>query len=128
MRELNTKPGVFLTTYTQDEIDFILEGYVDSLESDGAKLFLNDLRSFSEESDYLIDEKEAIELVGLEKKKSKTIKSDLYTNYKGNPLGMSVSEATLYFTSALMSLRSAFEVAAPSFDFEKDSFHINIIK
>jgi len=50
----------------------------------------------------------------------------MYTNYRGNPLGIQISEARLCFTSPILSLKSAFEIGAPDFNFEKDFFHIRL--
>ena len=71
MKELNTKTGVFLTTYTQLEIDEEINCYMDSNDSDGCKIFMTELRSFNPESPYYITEEEAIEYTGLEMKASK---------------------------------------------------------
>ncbi|MEK6828825.1 MAG: hypothetical protein AABY15_01775 [Nanoarchaeota archaeon] len=128
MKELNTKPGVFLTTYTQGEIDAEIEEGILDKESDGCKIFLDKLRSFNPVSALYISEREAIELTGLEMKKSKKNPQNLYTNYKGVPFNLPIDGVTLYFTDPILSLRSAFEAAAPEFDFSKDFFHINVIK
>lgn len=129
MKELNTKIGVFLTTYTQYEVDAELDVYTDAKESDAATIFLNGLKSFNPESEFYITKEEAIELTGLEMKASKTNPQDLYSNYKGNPLGLpKMNGVELCYTDPIASLRSAFEIAAPEFDFEKDLFHPRIVK
>jgi len=128
MRELNTKIGVFLTTYTQLEIDEEISSYMDSNDSDGCKIFMKELKSFNPKSSYYITKEEAIEITGLEREVNKKHSKALYTNYKGNPFGFSISDVNLYFEDPVLSLKSAFESAAPEFDFEKDLFHIKIVK
>ena len=128
MKELNTKIGVFLTTYIQEEIDEEVNHCMDINDSDGCKLFLSEIRSFNPESPNFITKKEAKQLTGLEMKANKKHPQALYTNYKGNPLGFSISDVNLYFTDPVLSLKSAFEIGAPGFDFEKDFFHIRIVK
>jgi hypothetical protein len=128
MKELNTKVGVFLTTYTQREIDSEIEEYMIDNDSDACKLFMSNLRSFNPESPQYITEKEAKKLTGLEKKKGRKNKHNLYTNYKGTPFGITINEATLYYKDPINSLKSAFKAAAPEFDFDNDFFHIKIIK
>jgi hypothetical protein len=128
MKELNTKIGVFLTTYTQLEIEDEINSYMDSNDSDSCKIFMTELKSFNPDSPYYITEEEAIEYTGLEMKASKLQPYELYTNYKGNPLGLSIGNVSLYYKDPIMSLKSAFEAAAPDFDFENDSFHVKIVK
>lgn len=128
MKELNTKIGVFLTTYTQLEIDEEINSYMDSNDSDGCKIFMTELKSFNPDSPYYITEEEAIEYTGLEMKASKLQPKALYTNYKGNPIGSSFSNVQLFFDDPILSLKSAFEAAAPDFDFDNDSFHVRIVK
>ena len=89
---------------------------------------MDEIRSFNIESEHCITEKEAIELTGWEISHIKGNTKPLYTNYKGTPFGQPINGAKLYYTNALSSLKSAFEIAAPDFDFEKDFFHIRIIK
>jgi hypothetical protein len=121
MKELNTKIGVFLTTYTQQEID-------ENIDLENYAVFMDDIKSFNPKSRYSINKKQAIKLIGIEVKKSKSNPHNLYTNYKGNPFGLPVEEAKLYYTDPLSSLKSAFEITAPNFDFDKDFFHIRIVK
>ena len=129
MKTLNTKIGVVLTTYTQQEVDAELEIYTDTNESDAATIFLNEIKSFNSESSYYITEEEAIELTGLEMKVSDENPEPLYTNYKGNPLGLpKMNGVELYYTDPVLSLKSAFEIAATDFDFEDDYFHSLIEK
>lgn len=127
MKELNTKIGVFLTTYTKQEIDNRIEISLEENNSDDFILFMDKIRSFNPDSPHYITEKEAIELIGLEKKKGKNTPNDLYTNYKGSPLGIGVTGVQLFFTDPIKSLKSAFEMAAPKFDFKKDFFHIRLV-
>ena len=127
MKEICTKIGVFLTPYTKQEIDDKIEVSLEEGDSDGFIMFMDKIRSFNPDSLHYISEKEAIELVGLEKKKGKNTKENLYTNYKGNPLGLGITGAKLFFADPIKSLKSSFEVAAPKFDFEKDFFHIRIV-
>lgn len=129
MIELNTKPGVFLTTYTQQEIDAEIEESIEIKDSDGCKLFMDNLRSFNPNSNLYLSEKEAIELTGLEIKKNKKNSKNLYTNYKGAPVKYPLENGiTLYFSDPIISLKSAFEAFAPEFDFNKDFFHINLVR
>jgi len=128
MKELNIKIGVFLTTYNQVEIDYEIEQYMERNDSSGCIVFMDALRSFNPESTYYITEKEAIKLTGLEQKKSKKNPDNMYTNYKGNPFGLQINETKLYFTDPILSLKSAFEIGAPDFDFKKDFFHIRLVK
>lgn len=128
MKELNTKIGVFLTTYTQDEIDERIKQLMDDDNSIDCNLFMDNLRSFNPKSSYYITEKESKKLVGIEKRKSKTNPQDMYTNYKGAPFGIVINEAKLYFSDPLLSLRSVFECPGIVFNFEKDFFHIRIVK
>jgi len=127
MRQINTKIGVFLTVYTKKDIDNKIEVSLEENDSDSCIMFMDEIRSFNPESPHYITEEEAIELVGLEIKSGKNIPNDLYTNYKGNPLGLGVTGAQLFFTDPILSLKSAFETAAPRFDFQKDFFHIRLI-
>jgi len=128
MKELNTKIGVFLTTYTQKELDKKIWSYIEYDDKDGCAVFMDAIKSFNSESEFYISEEEAIEFTGLEIKSGETHSQDLYTNYKGNPLGLPVNEAQLFFTNPVTSLKSAFEIAAPTFDFNKDFFHVKIAK
>jgi hypothetical protein len=128
MKELNTKVGVFLTTYTQIEIDEKIEISLDEKDSDGCVLFMDEIRSFNTGSTHCLTEEEAIELTGWEISHVKGEDRAMYTNYKGTPLGLPLNGASLYYTDPIASLKSAFEIAAPDFDFEKDFFHVNIIK
>lgn len=128
MKELNTKIGVFLTTYTQDEIDDRIKQLMDDDNSVDCNLFMDNLRSFNPKSSYYITEKESKKLVGIEKRKSKINPQDMYTNYKGAPFGIVINEAKLYFSDPLLSLRSAFDSPLIKFNFEKDFFHIRIVK
>jgi len=121
MKELNTKIGVFLTTYTQQEID-------ENIDLDEYAVFMDDIKSFNPESKYSIKKRQAIKLVGIEIRKGKNNPQNLYTNYKGNPFGLPVEGAKLYYTDPISSLKSAFEIAAPDFDFDKDFFHVRIVK
>ena len=127
MRQINTKTGVFLTTYTKQEIDNKIEVSLEKNDSDSFIMFMDEIRSFNPESSHYITEEESIELVGLERKKGKNAVQDLYTNYKGNPLGLGVAEAQLFFTDPIKSLKSAFESATPKFNFKKDFFHIRLV-
>lgn len=123
MENLHTKIGVILTTYTQDELNSV------QLSGESAVIFISELRSFNPESECCITKVEAIELTGLEMKAGKLNKTDLYTNYKGNPFGLPVGGGVcLCFTDPVRSLRSAFEIGADNFNFDKDFFHIKIIK
>lgn len=128
MKELNTKPGVFLTAYSKEEIDMVIEEYLERNDSDGGVMFMDEIRSFNPNSPHYLKEKEAKKWVGLEVKKGKKNPHNLYTNYKGAPLGLSISNVTFYFTDPISSLKSAFEVAVPDFDFDKDFFHFRIVK
>jgi hypothetical protein len=128
MRELNTKIGVFLTTYSQLEIDLEIEQYMERNDSSGCILFMDSLRSFNPESTYYVTEKEAKRFTGLEKGKSKKNPHNMYTNYKGNPFGIPINETKLYFIDPILSLKSAFEAAIPEFNFDKDFFHVRIVK
>lgn len=128
MKELHTKVGVFLTTYTQKEIDAKIKEYMDAGDSDTCKFFMSNIRSFNSKAYNCITEKEAKELTGIEKKKGKKYKQNMYTNYNGTPFGLTINEATLYYTDPINSLKSAFNAAAPEFDFDNDFFHMNIIK
>jgi hypothetical protein len=121
MKELNTKTGVFLTTYTQEEID-------ETIDLDEYAVFMNDVKSFNPKSKYSINKRQAIKLIGLEVRKSKKNPQNLYANYKGNPLGLSLTGANLYYIDPILSLKSAFDIYAPDFDFDKDFFHIIIVK
>jgi len=128
MKELNTKVGVFLTTYTQEEIDKKIEEFMAKNESDGCVIFLDEIRSFNSRSEYYITEEEAIELTGLERKATDVL-GELYTNYKGNPLGLpKISDVELFYTNPIDSLKSAFYIGAPNFNFNKDFFHPNIVE
>lgn len=128
MKELNTKVGVFLTTYTQEEIDKKIEEFMALNESDGCIIFLDEVKSFNSESEYYITHEEAIELTGLEKKATDII-GELYTNYKGNPLGLpDINGVEFFYTDPIDSLKSAFYIAAPEFNFDKDFFHPKIVK
>ena len=121
MKELNTKTGVFLTTYTQEEID-------ENIDLDEYAAFMDDIKSFNPKSKYSINKRAAVKLTAIEIRKSKKSPQNLYTNYKGNPLGLTVTGVKLYYTDPISSLKSAFEIAAPEFDFDKDFFHIRIVK
>jgi len=127
MKEINTKTGVFLTIYTKQDIDNKIEESLEKNESDECIMFMDEIRSFNPDSPHYITEEEAKELVGLEKKKGRKTPKDLYTNYKGNPLGLGLTEAQLFFTDPIKSLMSAFETAAPRFNYEKDFFHIRLV-
>lgn len=127
MKELNTKPGIFLVTYTQQEVDEKIEEFMKKNDSDGCVLFMDDLRSFNPKSNCYITEREAKKYTGLEKKKGKSVPENLYTNYKGSPFGLPLNEASLYFSDPILSLKSAFEAADPKFNFDKDFFHPRII-
>lgn len=124
MKQINTKKGIILTTYNQEEIDYEIEEYLKRNDLAGYTVFLNETKSLNPASDKYITEEEAAEIVGLEKKKSKKNPKNLYTNYKGMPLGIGLMGVSLYYEDPILSLKSAFEVAAPEFDFEKDFFHI----
>jgi hypothetical protein len=128
MKELNTKIGVFLITYTQVEIDDEINKYVNNKDMSGCDLFSQEIRSFNIESSCCISRDEAIELTGLEIKAKNNSSQDLYTNYKGNPFDIPVQEASLHYTDPISSLKSAFVVAAPNFDFDKDFFLPRIMK
>lgn len=128
MEELNTKTGVFLTTYTQKELDKKVWSFIEHDDKDGCAIFMDAIKSFNSESEFYISEEEAIEFTGLEVKSGKTSSQNLYTNYKGNPLGLPINETQLFFTNPIISLKSAFEIATPKFDFDKDFFHVKIIK
>ena len=128
MKELNTKTGVFLTTYSQAEIDYKAEQFMDNNDSDGCVLFMEELRSFNPESLHYITEKEAKRFTGIEKKKNKKNPHNMYTNYKGVPFGIPINDSKLYYADPILSLKSAFEAAAPEFDFKKDFFHIRLVK
>lgn len=128
MKELNTKIGVFLTTYTQAEVDEEISHYMEINDSDGCKIFLAELRSFNPKLHNYLTIKEAKQWTGLEKKANKKHPKALYTNYKGNPFGLSINEATLFFEDPILSLKSAFEIGAPGFNFDEDFFHIRIVK
>jgi hypothetical protein len=121
MKEFNTKTGVFLTTYTQKEID-------EKIYLDEYTMFMDDIKSFNPKSKYSINKRAAIKLIGLEVRKSKNNPQNLYTNYKGNPLGLYLTGAVLYYIDPILSLKSAFDIYAPDFDFDKDFFHIIIVK
>jgi len=127
MKELNIKAGVFLTTYTQLELDSIIGEYVESNNSDECIMFMDELRSFNPNSPHWIIPDEAIELTGLEVPVSKKNPMALYANYKGAPLGISVSNVSLYFSDPILSLMSAFQAGAPNFDFDNDFFHIRVV-
>ena len=128
MKELKTKKGVFLTTYTLAEMDEEISCYMDSNDSDGCKLFLSKLRSFNPESDKYITTEEAIEITGIEIKANKKNPDALYTNYNGAPFGLSISgNVKLLFKDPILSLKSAFKATTPEFDFVKDLFHIIIL-
>ena len=127
MKELNTKIGVFLVTYTQIEIDDETNKYVDNKDTIGYDLFMQELRSFNPESPCYITVDEAIELTGIEVK-GKDGSPDLYSNYKGNPFNLPVQGANLYYTDPINSLKSAFIIAAEDFDFDKDFFLPKIVK
>src|SRR5690606_25239336 len=105
-----------------------IEEFMKKNESDGCVLFMDGLRSFNPESKYYISEKEAKKYTGLEKKKSNTNSDDLYTNYKGTPFALPLNEVSLYFADPILVLKSAFETGAPELDFEKDFFHIKVVK
>jgi len=126
MIELNTKKGIILKTYTQEEIDFEIIKYMNNNNSIGCSLFIYSLKSFDSESNCCITESEAIELVGVEVKKNKNNPTNLYTNYNGNPFGLYINGVRLYFSDPILSLKSAFKAAAPSFDFKKDFFNVNL--
>lgn len=128
MKEINTKIGVFLTTYTQRELDKAVTEYDENKDIGGCALFMEDIRSFNPESPYYLSIKEAKELTGIEVKKNRKNPEDLYTNYNGSPLGLPVSGVQLLYKDPVDSLKSAFKKATPKFDFDKDFFHINIIK
>ena len=128
MKELNTKIGIFLTTYTQKELDKKVWKFIEHNDKDGCAIFMDAVKSFNPDSEFYMSEEEAIEFTGLEIKSGKTHSQDLYTNYKGNPLGLPINGAQLYFTNPVTSLKSAFEIAIPSFDFEEDFFHVKIVK
>lgn len=128
MKELNTKNGVFLTTYTQKEIDDKTNEFNVFGDAAGCDFFKSKLRSLNDLSKYKISEKEASKLVGLEVKKNKKNLENLYTNYIGNPFGLSINEVKLYFKEATKSLESAFKSATPEFDLKKDFFHIFIVE
>jgi len=128
MKKLNTKTGVFLTTYTQIEIDENIESLLEVEGSEGCVLFMDELRSFNPDSENCVTEKEAIELTGWEISQVQGETKAMYTNYKGTPLGIPINGASLYYTNPIASLKSAFEIAATEFDFEQDFFHIKIVK
>lgn len=128
MKELNTKVGVFLTTYTQKEIDDKIDESLEKNDSDGCTIFMDEIRSFNTGSTHCITKEEAIDLTGWEINHVQGETRAMYTNYKGTPLGLPLAGASLYYTNPVSSLKSAFEKAAPEFDFEKDFFHVNIIK
>lgn len=90
-------------------------------------MFMDEIRSFNPESPHYIKEKEIIDIIGLERKKGNNTENDLYTNYKGNPFGIGITGAKLFFTDPFKSLKSAFAIAAPKFDYEKDFFHILLV-
>lgn len=127
MKELNTKAGVFLVTYTQVEIDDAVNKYIDNKNTSDCDLFLQEIRSFNSDSPHYITKEEAIELTGLEVNGSGD-NPDLYTNYKGNPFDLPVQGVSLYYTDPINSLKSAFVIAAPNFNFENDFFLPKIIK
>lgn len=127
MKELNTRDGVFLTTYSQIEVDQEIEQYMEKNDLKGCNTFMDSLRSFNPESTYYITEKEACRFTGLEVKKNKKNPCNMYTNYKGNPFGLPINETKLYFSDPILSLKSAFEFAASGFDFDNDFFHIRIV-
>jgi hypothetical protein len=122
MRELNTKKGVLLITYTQYEVDRKVEEFLETNDSDGCRQFLDGLRSFNPESSSCITTEEAEKYTGLEKKKNKSNPYNLYTNYKGTPFGIHINEIQLLFKDPVLSLKSAFERGAPEFDYELDFF------
>lgn len=128
MKEINTKAGVFLTIYTQQEVDDKIETLLDIDDSDECALFIDALRSFNPESTQCLTELEAIEITGREIKKVKGETKAMYTNYKGAPLGLELNGVSLYYTDPIASLKSAFEISAQEFDFDNDFFHIKIIK
>lgn len=127
MKEINTKNGVFLTTYSQIELDQEIEQYMEKNDLSGCSIFMDSLRSFNPDSNCYITEKDACKFTGIEVKKNKKNPINLYTNYKGNPFGLPINETKLYFTDPILSLKSAFEIATPHFDFDKDFFHVRII-
>lgn len=124
MRELNTKEGIFLITYSQKKVDEEINDLMDNNDSDGCKLFISNLRSFNPSSPYYITEEDSIELTEVEVKSNLNI---LYKNYKGNPLGFYISDAKLLFKNPILSLKSAFQASVPIFDFESDVFLIKKI-
>lgn len=128
MKEINTKEGVFLTTYSQIEIDQEIEQYMESGDLRGCNAFMDSIRSFNPESTYYITEKEAIIFTGIEIKKNKKNPCNMYTNYKGNPFGLPINEIRLHFKDPILSLKSAFEFAVPLFNFNEDFFHVRLSK
>lgn len=128
MRDINTKVGVFLTTYTKKEMDEQISIFNENKDIVSLDAFMGDLRSFNEKSEYCITEPEAEVLVGLEIKKNNKNPNNLYSNYNGNPFGLSINEARLYFKSPIQSLKSAFLATTPEFNFNKDFFLINVVK
>lgn len=127
MKEITTKTGVYLTTYTQKEIDDKIEESIDKVGSGSSVSFMDEIKSFNKNSEYFLNKKDAIELVGIEIKKGKEQKHDLYTNYKGTPFGLPVAGAQLYYKDPVLSLKSAFSIAATDFDFDNDFFHVRIV-
>lgn len=127
MKELNTKVGVFLVTYTQIEIDEAVNKFLDKKDTIGYDLFMQDIKSFNPESPYYITKEEAIEFTGIEVK-GKDGGPDLYTNYKGNPFDLPVQGANLYYTDPIKSLMSAFIIADEYFDFINDFFLPKIVE
>lgn len=127
MKEIITKTGVILTTYNQKEIDYKIDAFLEKNDSDGCAIFLDNIKSFNPKSEHYITIEEVKKLVGLERKKNYRNPKNLYTNYKGMPLGLGIMGVSLYFEDPMLSLKSAFERAIPKFDFEKDFFHICIL-
>ena len=127
MKEVSTKTGIILTTYNQEEIDYEIEEFLKRNDLNGYTIFLNEIKSLNPLSEKYITLEKVIEIVGLEKKKSKKNPDNLYTNYKGTPLGIGLAETTLYYKDPVLSLKSAIETAAPEFNFEKDFFHIFMV-
>lgn len=121
MKELNTKKGVVLTTYKREEVDEIVNDMLKYKDISSYDSFVDSLRSFNEMHDNCITEEEASELVG-------TIEGGMYQNYNGAPLDLPRYNISFYHTTALNSLRSAFSVGDPFFDFEEDLFHIKLEK
>jgi hypothetical protein len=124
MKEIHTKKGVFLTSYTPKELDDKINEFNIWQNQKGCEDFLSQVRSFNDKTDCCIERSEASELVGIEVAKNNKNLVELYTNYKGNPLGLSINEARLYYNDPVKSLMSAFDVAVLGFDFQRDFFHI----